>query len=212
MFRSIPETGKVIFLGDPAKPGAKNESLPGDDYPQAAESPGLPATVGSLQDNWVGYQDALFRLLRDPQKPAAAAAGPAAVRARHRSLHVLLVEDNAVNQRLMQKVLMNRGCQWTLAENGRRALEELSRDHAHFDVVVMDLHLPELDGLAAIAEIRAGKAGDAAKTVWISARTADARDDQRERARAAGANDYLTKSLKLADLERTRQRFRAARK
>jgi CheY-like chemotaxis protein len=99
-----------------------------------------------------------------------------------------------------------------MAENGRRAVEELSRDGAAYDVVLMDLHMPELDGLAAITEIRSGKAGPAAKTVWIATLTADARDDQRERARVAGANDYLTKPLKLTDLEGALQRFRTGRK
>lgn len=154
------------------------------------------------------HQAALFGLLSETRKPAPAAPAPAP----HHALQVLLVEDNAVNQRLMGKVLTNLGCKWSMAENGRRAFEELSRDGAAYDVVLMDLHMPELDGLAAITEIRSGKAGPAAKTVWIATLTADARDDQRERARVAGANDYLTKPLKLTDLEGALQRFRTGRK
>jgi CheY-like chemotaxis protein len=130
----------------------------------------------------------------------------------HFKLRVLLVEDNPVNQRLMQKVLTNLGCEWTVAANGRLAVDELTRAKGDYDVVLMDLHMPELDGLAAIAEIREGKAGLRAKTVWIAALTADARDDQRERAAAAGANDYLTKPLKLAELEAALRRFRAERR
>lgn len=129
----------------------------------------------------------------------------------HFKLRVLLVEDNPVNQRLMQKVLTNLGCEWTVAENGRRAVDELTRAKGDYDVVLMDLHMPELDGLAAIAEIREGKAGLRAKTVWIAALTADARDDQRERAAAVGANDYLTKPLRLVDLEEALRRFRTER-
>lgn len=129
----------------------------------------------------------------------------------HFKLRVLLVEDNPVNQRLMQKVLTNLGCEWTVAENGRRAVDELTRAKGDYDVVLMDLHMPELDGLAAIAEIREGRAGLRAKTVWIAALTADARDDQRERAAAVGANDYLTKPLRLVDLEEALRRFRTER-
>ncbi len=130
----------------------------------------------------------------------------------HFKLRVLLVEDNPVNQRLMQKVLTNLGCEWTVAANGRLAVDELTRAQGDYDVVLMDLHMPELDGLAAIAEIREGKGGLRAKTVWIAALTADARDDQRERAKAAGANDYLTKPLKLMELEAALRRYRAERR
>ncbi len=130
----------------------------------------------------------------------------------HFKLRVLLVEDNPVNQRLMQKVLTNLGCEWTVAANGRLAVDELTRAQGDYDVVLMDLHMPELDGLAAIAEIREGKGGLRAKTVWIAALTADARDDQRERAAAAGANDYLTKPLKLTELEAALRRYRAERR
>jgi PAS domain S-box-containing protein len=130
----------------------------------------------------------------------------------HFKLRVLLVEDNPVNQRLMQKVLTNLGCEWTVAANGRLAVDELTRAKGDYDVVLMDLHMPELDGLAAIAEIREGKGGLRAKTVWIAALTADARDDQRERAAAAGANDYLTKPLKLTELEAALRRYRTERR
>lgn len=130
----------------------------------------------------------------------------------HFKLRVLLVEDNPVNQRLMQKVLTNLGCEWTVAANGRLAVDELTRAQGNYDVVLMDLHMPELDGLAAIAEIREGKGGLRAKTVWIAALTADARDDQRERAAAAGANDYLTKPLKLTELEAALRRYRTERR
>lgn len=124
-------------------------------------------------------------------------------------LGVLLVEDNPVNQRLMQKVLAKLGCQWTVAENGRIALEELAR--TAFDVVLMDLHMPEMDGLTAITRIREGKAGEAMRGVWIAALTADARADQRERVMEAGANDYLIKPVRLNDLDKMLKRFVASR-
>ena len=130
----------------------------------------------------------------------------------HFDLRVLLVEDNAVNQRLMQKVLANLGCTFGVAENGRRAIEELVRTEGAYDVILMDLHMPELDGLSAIEAIRAGQAGLRAKAVWIAALTADARDEQRHRALQAGANDYLTKPLRLPELEAALRRYRDARK
>lgn len=153
------------------------------------------------------HHDALFTLLSGLSAAPALPSRPPA----HLALRVLLVEDNPVNQRLMHKVLTNLGCTWTVTENGRRAVDELIRAEGAYDVVLMDLHMPEMDGIAALAEIRAGRAGLRAKTVWIAALTADARDDQRERAFAAGANDYLTKPLKLHDLEAALGRFREAR-
>lgn len=154
------------------------------------------------------HHDALFSLLSGLRSAPGLPTRPPA----HFGLSVLLVEDNLVNQRLMQKVLTNLGCKWIVAENGRRAIEELRRAEGDCDVVLMDLHMPEMDGLAAIAEIRAGEAGLRSKTVWIAALTADAREDQRERAFAAGVNDYLIKPLRLAELEAALRRFRAERR
>ena len=127
----------------------------------------------------------------------------------HFKLTVLLVEDNAVNQRLMQLVLTKLGCQWDLAGNGRLALEALARKD--YDVVLMDLHMPEMDGPTAIAEIRRGGAGERMRGVWIIALTADARADQRERVLAGGANDYLTKPLRPNELSEAFHRLLAAR-
>ncbi len=112
------------------------------------------------------------------------------------ALRILLVEDNVVNQKLMQRLLDQVGCPWVLAENGREALEELATPLMNFDLVLLDLHMPEVDGLTVLEKVRAGEAGKMAQGIWIIALTADARTEQRERAVAAGANDYLTKPLK----------------
>lgn len=124
-------------------------------------------------------------------------------------LHVLLVEDNPVNQLLMQKVLGHFGCQWTVAENGQIALEELKRNDYH--LVLMDLHMPEMDGYTAIQKIREGAAGENMQQVWITALTADARTEQRDRVMEAGANDYLLKPVRLKDMEAMMRRFNAHR-
>ncbi|ACB74197.1 PAS domain-containing hybrid sensor histidine kinase/response regulator [Opitutus terrae] len=124
-------------------------------------------------------------------------------------LRVLIVEDNAVNQRLIQTVVSHLGCTSHLAVNGRVALEEIARSRP--EVVLMDLHMPELDGLATTAQIRAGAAGEAVRGVWIVALTADARNEQRERTLAAGANDYLTKPVRPAELQAALERYLASR-
>ena len=120
---------------------------------------------------------------------------------------MLVAEDNVVNQRLMQRVLTKLGCTSTLVENGRQAVEKLVLPVAPYDVMLLDMHMPEMDGLTALRAIRAGTAGTQAQKLWIIALTADARQPQRAQALEAGLNDYLTKPLDLAQLEAALRRF-----
>ena len=152
------------------------------------------------------HQAALPPLLRGTARPSGSTSP-----FRSFGLRVLLVEDNDVNQRLMQRVLTNLGCTWKVAADGRQAVDELTRAAAEYDLVLLDLHMPEMDGITALGEIRAGRAGRAAQGIWIAALTADARDEQRERVMAAGANDYLVKPLRVSELETTFRRCRGAR-
>jgi len=164
------------------------------------------------------HHDMLRSLLTPPPESAASAALPPAPprpvvpqrKTPRYDLDVLIVEDNAVNQRLIQKVVANLGCRWTAAENGRIALDWLSRNTPN--LVLMDLHMPELDGLSAITKIRAGDAGAEKRDLWIIALTADAREDQRTRTLAAGANDYLTKPVRLPELTAALDRYLDERK
>lgn len=159
------------------------------------------------------HHDMLASVLTSPSSAATSAVRePAAAESipERFDLRVMIVEDNAVNQRLIQNIAAFLGCTWTVAANGRIAVEELER--AKPDVVLMDLHMPELDGLTATMQIRAGEAGAAVRDVWIIALTADARSEQRERTLAAGANDYLTKPVRAAELKSAFQRYLTARR
>ena len=157
--------------------------------------------------NKPAHHDALLTLLATPIGADVPKAEPEAAGF---GLNVLIVEDNAVNQRLAQKVVGNLGCRSATAPNGRIALDELRR-FAH-DFVLMDLHMPEMDGVTAIEEIRRGTAGEDRRDVWIVALTADAREEQKDRVRAAGANDYLTKPIRVPELTAALQRFVAERR
>ena len=150
------------------------------------------------------HHAALFSLLTGSRT-----SFPLAVPSTHFGFRVLVVEDNPVNQRLIQRVLMKLGCNPTLRGNGREALDFLNEHAAEIDVVLMDLHMPEMDGLTALREIRAGRAGQRAQAMWIIALTADARETQRAQALEAGLNDYLTKPLILGELETAFKRFRS---
>jgi CheY-like chemotaxis protein len=155
------------------------------------------------------HHDMLLRMLASSgtQVPATKSTDSTAERF---DLCILIVEDNAVNQRLIQQVVTNLGCTWISVANGRAAVEELRRTAP--DVVLMDLHMPELDGLAATMKIRAGESGDARRDVWIIALTADAREEQRMHTLAAGANDYLTKPVRLPELTAALRRFMQERR
>ena len=109
-----------------------------------------------------------------------------------RRLHVLLAEDNVINQRLAAGLLGRRGHRVTTVANGRHALAAI--DRSPFDVVLMDVQMPEMGGLEATAAIRQKET--ATRThVPIVAMTAHAMQGDRERCLAAGMDDYLSKPL-----------------
>jgi CheY-like chemotaxis protein/HPt (histidine-containing phosphotransfer) domain-containing protein len=118
---------------------------------------------------------------------------------------VLVAEDNPVNQRVVQAMLTRLGYAVDIADDGRRAVDlVLTR---HYDVVLMDCQMPELDGFAATREIRA--AGGAAGAVPVVALTASALAGDEERCREAGMDDFLSKPVRRDALAATLQRWAA---
>ncbi|WP_079435108.1 ATP-binding protein [Zoogloea sp. LCSB751] len=111
---------------------------------------------------------------------------------------VLLVEDNPVNQRLAQVLLQKRGYAVSLAENGADALDMVGA--GRFDVVLMDMQMPVLDGLEATRRIRELEQANGQSRVPIIAMTANAMNGDRERCLDAGMDDYLTKPIKAQEL------------
>jgi signal transduction histidine kinase/DNA-binding response OmpR family regulator len=109
-----------------------------------------------------------------------------------RRLHILLAEDNVVNQRLAASLLERRGHRVTIAANGREALAAIERQT--FDVVLMDVQMPEMGGFEATTAIRERERGGGAR-LPIVAMTAHAMKGDRERCLDAGMDDYLTKPL-----------------
>jgi signal transduction histidine kinase/CheY-like chemotaxis protein len=110
-------------------------------------------------------------------------------------LHLLLVEDNPLNQQVARELLTQVGAQVTLATNGRQALAQI--DQHSFDAVLMDIQMPELDGLAATRAIRARPHG---RELPILALSAYAMRGDRERSLQAGMNDHITKPIDPAQL------------
>lgn len=123
------------------------------------------------------------------------------------SLKILLAEDNRMNRVLAIKLLERRGHRVTAAFNGAEAIEALERES--FDVVLMDVHMPEVDGLEATRRIRA--CADERRTVPIIAVTAHTAPDDRERCLDAGMDDFVEKPLRIDALTEAIERAIAVR-
>ena len=112
-------------------------------------------------------------------------------------LRVLLVEDNAVNQMVAEALLGRRGFEVVVAANGREGVEAFQRQR--FDLVLMDIQMPEMDGFEAFAAIRALEEPTGRRTPVV-ALTAHAMKEDRDRCLAAGMDDYLAKPIDAARL------------
>jgi CheY-like chemotaxis protein/HPt (histidine-containing phosphotransfer) domain-containing protein len=142
--------------------------------------------------------DAIVSLLSEAGLPQPVRDGPACgIEAPEEAsdippLRVLLVEDNAVNQLLALRMLERHGHQVTVASNGRQALASL--DTESFDLVFMDIQMPEMDGFEATAAIRAWER-DTGRHLPIVAMTANAMKGDREACLAAGMDGYVAKPV-----------------
>ncbi len=127
---------------------------------------------------------------------AAAASAPPPQRAPRQALRVLVAEDNIINQRVVMRLLQHLGYEPDLAADGRQALQAVER--RTYDVVLMDIQMPELDGVQAARQIVQGRGPDGLPR--IIAMTANAMPGDRETYMHAGMDGYLSKPIELADL------------
>jgi len=109
-------------------------------------------------------------------------------------LQILVAEDNTVNQKLIQRILSKLGYMCDIVENGVQALEKMKEKA--YDTILMDIQMPEMDGLEATAHIRSNQA----KQPYIVAMTANAMTEDRDVCLQSGMNDYLAKPMKLEEL------------
>ncbi len=125
------------------------------------------------------------------------------LRENHRRLHILVAEDNPVNQALITKLLEKRGHSVTVVANGKKALEALETAFGPtFDLILMDMLMPEMDGEECAARIRAKENGSTPR-IPIIALTAQAMTGDRERLLAAGMDAYVSKPVRPQELFET---------
>jgi CheY-like chemotaxis protein len=136
--------------------------------------------------------------------PAVAAQAPlASTAAQGQVMRVLVVEDHPINQKLLGVLLRRMDCQVDFCEDGKMALERVQCEV--FDLILMDVNMPVMDGLTATRSIRQ-LPGAVAQTPIVVV-TADVMNEAREMALAAGANDFLSKPLEIELLREVVTRF-----
>ena len=139
------------------------------------------------------------------EAPSALSAKSAVtVQGEFAALHVLLAEDNTINQIVANAILKKLGCAVTIAKDGQAAVDAARA--RHYDAILMDCHMPGVDGFAATAAIRELEKQGQPRHIII-AQTANAMEGDRETCLAAGMDDYLAKPLSSNALAQTLRRW-----
>ncbi|MBD2151185.1 response regulator [Pseudanabaena sp. FACHB-1277] len=120
-------------------------------------------------------------------------------------LKILLAEDNPINQKVATRILSHLGHQADVVANGREAIIAIA--NKFYDLILMDIQMPEMDGLMAAQHIRQLEVTSHSAPITIIAMTANATDEDRELCRKAGMDDYLTKPIQIDKLKAILQSF-----
>ncbi|MDH4252618.1 MAG: response regulator, partial [Nitrospira sp.] len=142
------------------------------------------------------FRDAILTLF--DMKPVAPQQIHPAQATQSLSGHVLLAEDNPVNQEIALVMLETLGCSVTVAQNGREAVDQAQT--TTYDLILMDCQMPELDGFEATRLIREWEQSNSRSSTPIVALTAHATPGDREQCLAAGMNEYISKPFSMDDL------------
>ncbi len=158
-----------------------------------------PVTQSTLFDNVMTvFGKKVAKTSRSLQKQADMSADINALR----GARILLAEDNIINQQVAQETIESEGLQVFIANNGKKAVSMLAE--GHFDAILMDIQMPEMDGYEATRLIRENAQYDA---LPIIAMTAHAMSGDKEKCLAAGMNDYITKPIEVEQLFATLKKW-----
>ncbi|HRW04480.1 MAG TPA: response regulator [Caldilineaceae bacterium] len=149
------------------------------------------------------------RSLTPQPEESSSALERVAVETQHRKpIRLLLAEDNLINQKVASRMLQRLGYQTDIVNNGREAVEAVRKQE--YDVVLMDVHMPEMDGLEATALIRYGNQNRSQRShrPYIIALTAAAMPEDEEKCMEAGMDDFITKPIRIPDLINVLERYR----
>jgi len=162
---------------------------------------GIDACLAKPVRQSVLYECLVNVMAGQPQEAAAAKAvyEPVNVVPGGMRGNILLVEDNLINQQVALGMLQSQGYSVTVANNGREALAAHAQDA--FDLILMDCHMPEMDGFEATREIRGRELSSIGKRVPVIAVTANAMAQDREECLKAGMDDHLSKPFSMLTLQ-----------
>jgi CheY-like chemotaxis protein len=174
--------------------------VPGDLHISAYLTKPLSPTrlLNAVATAWASRPESPARRAEPSQAAPANAGAAAETTATSGAPHVLIAEDNFPNQKVAVLLLKKLGVRMDLAENGSVALEHLMA--RPYDLVLMDCHMPEMNGYQAAAEVRRREGPN--RNVPIVAVTADVASGSRERALESGMNDFIGKPIHVSELER----------
>jgi signal transduction histidine kinase/DNA-binding response OmpR family regulator len=202
--RRMPGRGglPIILLSSLGTRSSGEDADPDPRFASRLPKPVKPAALRSALIEALGGRN------ETPRAPSAGAELDSGLASRH-PLRILLTEDNPVNQKLALRLLEKMGYRADVAGNGLEAIQSLERQG--YDLILMDVQMPEMDGLAATRQIVSRWPEDRPRIV---AMTADAMQGDREKCIEAGMDDYLTKPIRtpelVAAIERTSRRDAAA--
>jgi PAS domain S-box-containing protein len=194
-FRTVAQLPVVLLSSVGPRDLGPNKNLFAGCINKPAKPVQLFDILSSIVARVEGPVTAVNNLVQSPSAPVQAE-------------RVLLAEDNRVNQKVALLILSKLGYRADVAANGLEVLDAVSRQR--YDVILMDVQMPEMDGLEAAANV-VKRFADPKDRPWIIAVTANAMRGDRERCIAAGMNDYLTKPIRSDDLVAGFERARAAR-